>query len=284
MTELEPEVEIDLGRLGRTLLRGWWLVVAAIVIGAIVGLLVARGGGELFQARSTIYLGQPLSTSGTSQLQTLQTNPSSVGQIVRGQALVRSVADRAGIGPSALRRNISTRTVSGFITRSGQTPLVEVLVRGTNRDNVTQAANLLAEAVVTEASNYALAKIANLEALLVEQNRELAVLDQQLSVFSEALADTSVPSVERLIAATASQGANQRRGALVNDRAKTQLDLTVAQEVELGRVVNEASARKVDARSRRSSVIVGAIIGLIVGIALALLAPFALTRIARRAG
>ena len=283
MSELEPEVEIDLGRLGRTLLRGWWLIVAGIVLGALIGLLFASSGGTLFQARTTVYLGQPLATSGTSQLQTLQTNPSSVGQIVRGQELVRSVAEQVGIGPAALRRNTSTRSVSGFITRSGQTPLVEITVRGTDRDNVTEAANLLADAVVAEVSNYANAKIASLESVLVEQEAELADLKQRQADIDSAIGADAATDVERALIAIGSQSVNQRRGVLIEDRAKTQLDLTVAREVESGRVVNVASAAKVDARSNRSSIVVGAIIGGIAGIALALLAPWARTRFARRA-
>ena len=282
MSELEPEVEIDLGRLGALLRRGWWLIALAIAAGAVIGLLVASGGGELFQARATVYLGQPLATSGTSQLQTLQTNPSSVGQIVKGQDLVRSVADQVGLGATALRRNTSTRTVSGFVTRSGQTPLVEVIVRGKDRDKVTEAANLLATAVVGDVSNYALAKIASLEAALVQQDGELAVLDRRLAGFDALLADTSVPAAERAVVAIAGQGASQHRGILLERRAKAQLDLTVAQEVERGRVVNEASATKVDVRSSRSSIVVGAIVGGIIGIALALLAPAVRSRIGRR--
>ena len=282
MSELEPEVEIDLGRLGRSLLRGWWLIVAGIVIGAVIGVLVASSGGELFQARVSIYLGQPLATSGTSQLQTLQTNPSSVGQIVKGQELVRAVAEQVGIAPSALRRSISTRTVSGFVTRSGQTPLVEVVVRGKDRDKVTEAAALLAQAVVAEVSNYAVAKIASLETVLAEQDIELAGLDARLEELDTALQDDSIGTDVRVSIAIAGQSFGQRRGILVDNQAKTRLDLAVAQEVELGRVINEAAATKVDARSSRSSVVVGAIVGGIIGIALALLAPAVRSRIGRR--
>lgn len=282
MSELEPEVEIDLGRLGRSLLRGWWLIAAGIAIGAIIGLLVASSGGDLFQARATVYLGQPLATSGSSQLQTLQTNPSSIGQIVRGQDLVRSVADQVGIGASALRRNTSTRTVSGFITRSGQTPLVEIIVRGKDRERVTEAANLLAVAVVSDVSSYADAKIATLETSLVAIDRELEDLEATIEDFDAAIDDPSATPVERAAIGIASQSANQRRGVLLDTRARTELDLVVAQEVERGRVINEASATKVDARSSRSSVVVGAIVGGIVGVALALLAPWVRRRWARR--
>ena len=273
MSELENEVEIDLGRLGRSLLRGWWLIVLGIVLGGIIGFLAAQGGGELFQARAGVYLGQPLSTSGSSQLQSLQTNPSSVGQIVRGQALVRSIADQVGLGPAALRRNTSTRTVPGALTRNGQTPLVEVIVRGTDRDRVSEAANLFAAAVVVDVSSYADAKIGNLEELIAEQESELARIDQNIEQTEALLADETVPATQRAVVVLGAGDQSQRRGALVEDRAKAQLDLTVAQEVERGRVVNTASATKVDARSSRSSIVVGAVVGGIIGIALALLLP-----------
>lgn len=273
MSELENEVEIDLGRLGRSLLRGWWLIVLGIVLGGIIGFLAAQGGGELFQARAGVYLGQPLSTSGSSQLQSLQTNPSSVGQIVRGQALVRSIADQVGLGPAALRRNTSTRTVPGALTRNGQTPLVEVIVRGTDRDRVSEAANLFAAAVVVDVSSYADAKIGNLEELIAEQESELARIDQNIEQTEALLADETVPATQRAVVVLGAGDQSQRRGALVEDRAKAQLDLTVAQEVERGRVVNTASATKVDARSSRSSIVVGVVVGGIIGIALALLLP-----------
>ena len=273
MSELENEVEIDLGRLGRSLLRGWWLIVLGIVLGGIIGFLAAQGGGELFQARAGVYLGQPLSTSGSSQLQSLQTNPSSVGQIVRGQALVRSIADQVGLGPATLRRNTSTRTVPGALTRNGQTPLVEVIVRGKDRDKVSEAANLFAAAVVVDVSSYADAKISNLEELIAEQESELARIDQNIEQTEALLADETVPATQRAVVVLGAGDQSQRRGALVEDRAKAQLDLTVAQEVERGRVVNTASATKVDARSSRSSIVVGAVVGGIIGIALALLLP-----------
>ncbi len=273
MSELENEVEIDLGRLGRSLLRGWWLIVLGIVVGGIIGFLAAQGAGELFQARAGVYLGQPLSTSGSSQLQSLQTNPSSVGQIVRGQALVRSIADQVELAPAALRRNTSPRTVPGALTRNGQTPLVEVIVRGKDRDKVSEAANLFAAAVVVDVSNYADAKISNLEELIAEQNAELARIDQNIEQTQALLADETVSATQRAVVVLGAGDQSQRRGALVEDRSKAQLDLTVAQEVERGRVVNTASATKVDARSSRSSIVVGAVVGGIIGTALALLLP-----------
>jgi uncharacterized protein involved in exopolysaccharide biosynthesis len=61
-----------------------------------------------------------------------------------------------------------------------------------------------------------------------------------------------------------------QQGELRVERNTAELDLTLAREVERGRVLTEAAATKVAARGRQSSMIVGAVIGLLVGIVLAL--------------
>jgi len=63
----------------------------------------------------------------------------------------------------------------------------------------------------------------------------------------------------------------QRRGQLRAERADTQEALAVAENVESAQVLTEARGTKVSARSSRSSIIVGALIGLIAGVLLALL-------------
>ena len=54
----------------------WWLVIAGLILGAVIGYAVSLGGGQLYQATATLYLGQPYSASGNVQLQAAQTNPS----------------------------------------------------------------------------------------------------------------------------------------------------------------------------------------------------------------
>ena len=84
----EAEQEVDFGRYRRLLAARWWLPAAGLVLGAVIGYLVALGGSQVFKATATLYLGQPYSSSGNVQLQAAQTNPSTVRQIAHAAQLV----------------------------------------------------------------------------------------------------------------------------------------------------------------------------------------------------
>jgi hypothetical protein len=71
----EGEQEVDFGRYVRLVAARWWLVVAGLIVGAVVGYAVSLGGTQRYQATATLYLGQPYSASGNVQLQAAQ-NPS----------------------------------------------------------------------------------------------------------------------------------------------------------------------------------------------------------------
>ena len=116
----QAEQEVDFGRYWRLIVAHWWLVVAGLLIGAIVGYSVSLGGNQTFKATATIYLGQPYSASGNVQLQAAQTNPSTVRQIAHAETIVQSVAQQCKAKPGDLRGGISTQTVAGNISKNGQ--------------------------------------------------------------------------------------------------------------------------------------------------------------------
>jgi capsular polysaccharide biosynthesis protein len=276
------EQEIDLGRYWWAIVARWWLVVLCVAVGVLIGYLVSLGGGRLFQAKTTVYLGQPLTATGSAQLQGLGTNPTTVNQIVKSEAVVRAVADEVGVDVDELREGISTRAVSGAVARQGQTQLVEVSVRGPWRRQSADAANRLGETVVERVSAYPDAKIALLEGLLADQDRELEAIDTSIEGYREAIeGDTSLSPTERLLLVSLLGSAEQERGRLVEQKTQTELSLAVAEEVERASVVTRATASRVAARSRSTSMIVGAVIGLLVGIVLALLWEPARARLAR---
>lgn len=274
LPDLDAEREVDFGRLARTILARWWLVVAAAAAGALVGYLASLGGGDVYQARTTLYLGQPISPTGSVQIPSLATNPSTVNEIVRSSAVVADVAERVGVDPGRLRRGISTKTLAttGQATaRQQQNPLIQISVRGPWRERTAEAANLLAAAVVTEVSGYVDAKVRALEQRLDAQNRELASIDRRIDELQRAAGARGLPRVERLTLLTLMGLAEQRRGLLIEDRTDTEQLITLAEEVERAAPINEARAARVPAQSPRSSILVGVLLGLLVGAALALL-------------
>ena len=52
--DADAEREIDFAGLGRSVARRWWLLLAGIVVGAVLGYLTALGGDDVFVARTTV--------------------------------------------------------------------------------------------------------------------------------------------------------------------------------------------------------------------------------------
>jgi uncharacterized protein involved in exopolysaccharide biosynthesis len=257
------EEELDLRDYGRTVGARWWLVLAAVVLGALIGWLLAVGGGDVWRARTTIYLGQPIAPTGEAQIQSAGTNPSTAGVIARSDEVVEDVAAAVGVQPGKLRAGISTRAIEGAITRLNQTPLVEVSVRGPwGREQVAEAASLIAAQVVERTSGYVNGKISALQQRLAAQEDELGTLEQRIA----ALEGSRSLEVIGLLAVL-----EQRRGQLRVESADTREALAVAENVEAAQVLTEPRGTKVSARSSRSSIVVGALIGLLAGVLLALL-------------
>ena len=283
--DVDAEREVDLAHYGWAILSRWWLVLAALAAGALIGWLVSLGGGDVYQAKATVYPGQPLTPTSASQIQSLQTNPSTINQIVKSESVVRSVSDQVGVSPNELRSGISTKAVSGAVARTGQTQLVEVSVRGPWRRQSAEAANLLATTAVERVSAYPNAKISQLTQLLESLDDQLASVDLAIERYREGLTTgTELASAERLVLVGLLSGAQQQRGQLIEQRTQTQLSLSLAEDVERGQIVTRATASKVAARSSRSSIVVGAVIGLVVGLVLALLWDPVRRRLHRRAG
>src|SRR3954453_15381909 len=93
----DAEREVDLRSAWSRITARWYLPVAGLLIGAILGVLVSASGGEVFRARTLLYLGQPFTTSGGGQIQSLATNPRTVSQIIRSEAALRAASNASGL-------------------------------------------------------------------------------------------------------------------------------------------------------------------------------------------
>src|SRR5919109_176175 len=263
LPELEEEREVDLGRYWSTIAAHWWLPAAGLAIGIAVGFLISLGGKQVYQAKATIYLGQPLSSSGV-QVQSQATNPSTPRQIVTAPATINAVARRVRLKPSQLRGHVSTQAVSGNITRLGQNPLVSITVTGRLRGKIARAANVLADTVVRSdaLASYSKTKIATLERLVHDEQTNLANIDQSTKTLQAALRESSgVSTPERLILLGQLNGLLQQRLSIVDQLTTNQQQLALAQDVEAPKVTTRAVATKTTARSRRNTIVVAALIG-----------------------
>jgi capsular polysaccharide biosynthesis protein len=266
--DYDLEQEVDFGRYVGSVLLRWWLPIAGLVVGALVGYVISLGGSQVYRAQATIYLGQPYGgLNSTVQVVNLQTNPQSVRQIVTAESVIDEVAGLAGMRRGELRGHISTSAVSTGTSSNKltQAPLVTITVTGKAPRKVRVAANKLANVAVLKLGGYAKAKVAKLK--------------QQLQYDDEQL--TSIANASRSDAAVAAAFA-VLRGQLQSDRVQTQQLLAQAQQVESPRIVTAAAPHKVTARSRRNTMAVAALIGLLLGIVAALLWEPVAGRFARR--
>jgi uncharacterized protein involved in exopolysaccharide biosynthesis len=280
--DLDAEAEVDLGRYWTSIAARWWLPLAGLVVGALVGYLAALGGHQVYRAQALVYLGQPFTPSGSAQLQSIATNPSTVREIARSTATIRKVAADTGLPEGKLRAGVSTQAVAGNLARLGQTPLVAVSVKGDAPRKIAQAANEIARIVVARISPYVDTKIETLRAELASADQELASLDARLDAANRAAENPSLSPVEKLVALNSAGLLEQRRATVLGDRLDARQLLALAERVEKPRVADLAAPRKTTARSRRNSIVVGALIGLILGLAAALAWERAASRLSRR--
>src|SRR3954454_9264178 len=153
--DVDAEEELELGRYWNALITRWWLPLVGLVAGIAIGYLLSLGGHQVYQAKATIYLGQPLNPTGTGQIQSLATNPSTVKQVVLSPYWQHVAEQQAGLANSSLRGHVSTQAIAGVaaaLGRVGQNPLVNIVVTGKRRAKIALAADARAKVVVNQVS------------------------------------------------------------------------------------------------------------------------------------
>jgi capsular polysaccharide biosynthesis protein len=286
----DAEREVDLRSAWTRITRRWWLSVAGLVIGAVLGVLVSVGGGDVFRATTLLYLGQPFTTSGGGQIQSIATNPKTVNRIIHSEAALHRAAAASGLTVGQLRGNVSSQA----IVTAGQgkilSPLIEITVDAPNGEQAEKAANSLAGSVVGIVSVYVDQKIKLLNKQIVASNSELDDINARVTSAvrqqQAIIADKSISATDKLIEISSLNNtisfSEQRRGTVQQELFQNQQLLSLAENVELSKVVQPAVAYKTTATSRRNAAAIGGLIGLLLGaLAAAILDPFLQRRNAR---
>ncbi len=272
----EAEQEVDFARYGRMLAVRWWLLAAGLVAGAVIGYLISLGGTQVYQATATLYLGQPYSgVTSSVAIQNPQTNPSAVGTIIHAQLVDEIVASHCRTTVASFANGISTQAIAtGSSAAKGASaqinPLVQISVQSRKAKAASCVANQLALAAAKELGSYAEQKIANLKAHLSFDNKDIKSIEQ-------AIGSSSISTTDKLILETT------LRSDQLDKTTNSQL-LLQATQVEAPRLFTPAAAHKVTARSRRNTVVIAAIIGLILGALAALLWDRIVPRLTSRNG
>ena len=267
--QFDAEREVDLARWRRAVVALWWLPVAGLVIGAIVGVLYSFHGSTNYKATALISLGQPTSPGG-ALVPSYGTNPRAVSQIVSGAKFQEEAANAADMRPAALRGHVSIGTIGSAGAGAARTqPLISLTVTGAHGKNVAAAANELADIVVEQTTaSYVQEKIRTFNATLKNVTTQLNSITTTLGVYQAALQDArkkNLDPLQQLVIVGQENNAETRQGNLIAQQETLQQQLVFAKQVESAKVVEPAAAVKAAAHTKSTSLVVGALIGLILG-------------------
>ena len=270
---LDEEQEVDLSSAWQRLKLRWWLPVGGLVVGAVIGIALAVSGGSVWRAQTIVYLGQPFAPLGGGQIQSLATNPRTVGEIIRSESALKRASGVSGIPVSRLRSAISTRELVAAGQLRGINPLMEITVKGSGKRKVELAADALSRRVTERVSAYVTEKVTQLDRQVDVSESQLAAVEARIETAQRQQAqlntDPSIPLSEKLLLNlnlnSVITTADARRTALQDDLSEAQQLLNLAENVEKSRVVEPAAASKTTARSSRTSLLIGALIGLVIG-------------------
>ncbi len=266
-TDLDAEREIDLARWRKALTALWWLPVAGLVLGAIVGVIFTAGGTTSYKATVLVSLGQPVSPGG-AVIASYSTNPRAISEITSSASAQEQAAHVAGIHPGVLRGKVSVGTV-GVATGAGAAktaPLIAISVVGKIGKRTEDAANALAKIVVQDTTApYVGTKIRTYDQILKTVNKQLVSINQRLAALNAALKTSHLSAIDQLVLVSQVDNSEQRQGNLLDQQATTQQQLAFANNVESAKIVQPAASVLSSAHSRRTSLVVGALIGLLLG-------------------
>jgi hypothetical protein len=272
--------EVRVTEYAGRVVRHWYIVVAAVVVGILLVALNTVSTGKQVQAQATVFLGQPLTPSGGSALtSSINANPSTASARVRSTEAMSKAAKIAGIkSASVLRSHTSVTVVSGSSTKgSTSTSNINITVLGPwNGKSVTAAARSLSDTLIAFANTYQKAKIDLLDQQIATDQQQITnlqnVIDRaqkQLDAMGSNVSTPEKATVSATLLSTIAT-AGSRVDEISSSMTNSMLFRTTAQQVESAGYIEAPAAEVVTPAKRRSSLIVGAFTGLIVGVILAL--------------
>ena len=261
------DTTIDVGSWFRTLVRNWWVILALVVLGAVVGGVVTMLTPKEYSATSSVYIGQTTDALGQA-MAGLNSNPKAATQLLASQALLDQAAQVTGMGmkPGRLRRETTVETPSQTIkTTVSAVNIVVITVTDTKKVRATAAANALADALVAKLSPSVEAKVTLLERQLADGQKAEAAATARSNVSQAAITAIAKGGGTAAEKAAASELATLQ----VADQA-TALRLEVAKTVEMPQILHVAKVPdSPSGPSRTLNVAAGALAGLVVGVIVA---------------
>ena len=283
-----PPREVRVTDYARRVARRWYIVVASVLIAVGLVLLHAVSGSKnTATATASVYLGQPLAVGGGGVItQTPQSNAGIAVTFVKSTATLADAARAAHLTASKLHGHVSvlasspsTGGTAGSTSRTTTgSPTISITVEGPwSRQRVEAAAESLANSLIGFENRYPDAKRRQLKARIAAEQAETKQLQATIDRATAAIQQIAGSDLSSLDKATASASwaeilatSTQQLGDISAQLPTDQIALAAVDSIESAQMISDAKGRQVSAVRRRSSLVVAAFIGFIVGVGLAL--------------
>jgi len=290
----DESTSIDVGSWFATLARNWWVIVGLIVVGVVVGVVVAMAQPKEYTATASVYIGQTTDANGNA-MAGLNSNAKAAVQLLSSEVLLKAAAERTGMDISVgrLRKETTVETPSSTVkTSTSVVNIVVISVTDTDAKRAAAAANALADVLLDNLDTGTTEKIALLEQQLATGKKEYAAATARAAAADEALAAIAKgggSAAEKAVAAApylaVIQGAATEQESLASSNQKTELLLLTARQVEQPRILHEAGVPDSPSGPAMTlNVAVGALAGLVIGVVVAFARRGLAERRAARAG
>ena len=267
--DLDEEREIDLRRWVDALLSRWWIMVLGLVIGVVVGVLFTIGSKSSYTAAALIARGQAFSPGGGSSVLTYLSNPAAVNTLANSEEALRYASAKSGLSVGELQGHVLSSTVNALGQAQPETGSILMQVAVTNKrpKKAEDAANALAEFIkLKTASGYVQQSIDIYKTRIANYDLRLKTLQTRINALNKTLSTShNLSALDQLVIASQLDSAEAAYGQTLDSQTTNEQLLTLAQQVEQTQIIQSAKAEKTTARSRRNSVVVGGVIGVLIG-------------------
>lgn len=277
----EPAREVRVSEYVQRILRRWYVVVVAVVIAVLLVILHGASPTHTVEGTATVYLGQPVTPNGGAVFPASPGGSVANAQAVANSAAVlRQAAAAAGVQEDTITGNVAvhqTAATAATTKTTGGPITVQIIVQGSWKQPATARAivSVIATAVQRSANAYQTAKLTAAQQAIASEQTAINQLQQNMSV--------EAGQISKLVHSSASS-ASVALVALLNQRTADATVLATEQTnlqdnlnsvasikyVEAAQIITPAAGRTVTATTKRSSYVIAAFIGLIVGCLIAL--------------
>jgi uncharacterized protein involved in exopolysaccharide biosynthesis len=261
------EREITLRDYGRVLWSGRWLILAATLAAALVGLILTFATTTEYVGTSEVYLGQATSVSGTP-VSTPSTNPATAPTALTGDEIVIRVARELGVAPSRVRQGVeltAPRAPGGAV--GNQPTIATIRFTDDSRDIARRGANLYAEAVLDKSRESSAEIVQTYEQAVARSNAQVQRLQAELAGYRRELA-RNPGGEEAIMLQSLLASAGQQLQVASTDLADQRLNLVKERQYGQPDIVSlaQSPSSSSDLPNRARTVLLAAVIGFIVGV------------------